>query len=76
MTEADGDIAKAADILQELQVKRERRGVEFSGWLNALSSLTGWDIWFNGERREGYVCHRTDEAVPSKEGLHQSSDNQ
>ena len=26
MTEADGDIAKAADILQELQVKRERRG--------------------------------------------------
>ena len=26
MTEADGDIAKAADILQELQVKREREG--------------------------------------------------
>ena len=33
MTEADGDIAKAADILQELQVKRVRRGggLEFSG---------------------------------------------
>ena len=32
MTEADGDIAKAADILQELQVKRKReKGVEFSG---------------------------------------------
>ena len=26
MTEADGDIAKAADILQELQVKRKREG--------------------------------------------------
>lgn len=46
MTEADGEVAKAADILQELQV------IVASDLKYNLLTLGG-DIWINGTRGEG-----------------------
>ena len=58
MTEADGDIAKAADILQELQVKRKREGgriqwlIECSLSLSLSLSHTQVETYGSMEREE------------------------
>lgn len=53
MTEADGDIAKAADILQELQVKREREKGGRIQWLIECSlSHTQVETYGSMEREE------------------------
>lgn len=65
MTEADGDISKAADILQELQViiTSLLLSLFYPSLFLSLLFPTGWNLWIDGKRRKGFICHWTDETL-------------
>ena len=36
--------------------------------------MSGWNFWFNGQKREGRIHSRADEALSGQERLHPHSD--